>query len=95
LALVKITLRQSLADDNLGFTKEHFLITNGASEALDLAFRAICKPGDKILMHKPYYYSYVPLAEYNYIQPVFTETIKGKIDFDDFFLFVDHFGERQ
>ncbi len=67
-----------------GSDKNNFVITNGASEALDLTFRAICKPGDKILVHKPYYYSYAPLIKLNYIEPVFTETIKGKIEFDDF-----------
>lgn len=67
-----------------GSDKNNFVITNGASEALDLSFRAVCKPGDKILVHKPYYYSYVPLIKLNYIEPVFTETIKGKIKLDDF-----------
>ena len=67
-----------------GSDKDNFVITNGASEALDLTFRAICKPSDKILLHKPYYYSYVPLLKLNYIEPVFTETEKGKIQFEDF-----------
>ncbi len=67
-----------------GADKNNFVITNGASEALDLTFRAICKPGDKILLHKPYYYSYPPLLKTNHIEPVYTETIKGKIDFSDF-----------
>ncbi len=67
-----------------GSDKDNFIITNGASEALDLTFRAVCKSGDKILLHSPYYYSYVPLVKINYIEPVFTETIKGKIDLDDF-----------
>jgi len=64
--------------------KDNFVVTNGASEALDLTFRAICKPGDKILIHQPYYYSYPPLLKASYIEPVFTQTIKGKIDFEDF-----------
>jgi len=67
-----------------GSDKDSFVITNGASEALDLTFRAICKAGDKVLVHKPYYYSYPPLIKFNHLEPVFTETIKGKIDYDDF-----------
>lgn len=67
-----------------GSDKDNFVITNGASEALDLTFRAIGKPGDKILLHKPYYYSYVPLLKLNHLEPVFTETVKGKIELDDF-----------
>lgn len=67
-----------------GSDKDNFVVTNGASEALDLTFRALCKPGEKILLHQPYYYSYPPLLKASNIEPVFTETIKGKIDFSDF-----------
>ncbi len=70
--------------DFKGSTKDNFIITNGASEALDITFRTVCKPKDKILVHNPYYYSYVPLIKLNHIKPEFTETIKGKIDMDDF-----------
>ncbi len=79
-------LRESLAEEFKKFkaTKEDFVVTNGASEALDLAFRAICKPKDKILLHVPYYYSYKPLVEMNHFAPSFVKTHKGKIDIDDF-----------
>src|SRR3989338_4532156 len=77
-------LRQALSAEYKGSTKDNFVITNGASEALDLTFRALCKPGDKILLHKPYYYSYVPMIRLSHIEPVFTETEAGKIDIDDF-----------
>jgi len=77
-------LRNALSKEYPGSDAENFVITNGASEAIDLTLRAIGKIGDKILVHKPYYYSYKPLIEMNYLQPVFTETIAGKIDIDDF-----------
>ncbi len=77
-------LRQALAKQYAGSDQKNFVITNGASEAIDLALRTIGKPGDKVLLHKPYYYSYVPLVEKNYLEPVYTETIDGKIDFEDF-----------
>lgn len=77
-------LRTALAKEVVGADKDNFVITNGASEALDLTFRALCQPGDKVLLHKPYYYSYVPMLEISHIKPVFTETIAGKIDFEDF-----------
>lgn len=79
-------LRESLAIEFKKFkaAKEDFVITNGASEALDLIFRAICKPKDKILLHVPYYYSYKPLAEMNHFVPSFIQTHKGKIDINDF-----------
>ena len=35
------------------------LITIGASEAVDLALRATCDPGDEVILHEPSYVSYV------------------------------------
>lgn len=79
----QVNLRNALAKQ-YNSDAENFVVTNGASEALDLTFRAICKVGDKVLLHKPYYYSYPPLLKVNHIKAEFTETINGKIDFDDF-----------
>ncbi len=45
-------LRYSPADE--------MIITVGASEALDLAFRAIMEPGDEVLIPAPSYVSYMP-----------------------------------
>ncbi|HEY8818084.1 MAG TPA: aminotransferase class I/II-fold pyridoxal phosphate-dependent enzyme, partial [Candidatus Limnocylindrales bacterium] len=36
------------------------LITVGASEAVDLALRATCDPGDEVILHEPSYVAYVP-----------------------------------
>ncbi|HLC97076.1 MAG TPA: pyridoxal phosphate-dependent aminotransferase [Candidatus Nanoarchaeia archaeon] len=80
----QVNLREALSKQFKGSDEDDFVITNGASEALDLVFRALCRPGDKVLMHKPYYYSYPPLLQASSIESVYTETIKGKIDFDDF-----------
>ncbi|MCB9771700.1 MAG: aminotransferase class I/II-fold pyridoxal phosphate-dependent enzyme [Candidatus Omnitrophica bacterium] len=41
---------------------EEILITVGVSEGLDLAFRAILNPGDKVLIHDPCYVSYAPVV---------------------------------
>ncbi|MBR9675789.1 pyridoxal phosphate-dependent aminotransferase [Candidatus Woesearchaeota archaeon] len=78
-------LRNSLRSEflNQDADKDNFVITNGASEAIDLTFRSICKPKDKILIHAPYYYSYPPLLKANHIEPVITETIGGRIQIDD------------
>lgn len=77
-------LREALAKENKGFSKENFVITNGSSEALDLTLRVIGKPGDKILIHVPYYYAYKPLIELNHMVPLYCKTNDGKIDVDDF-----------
>ena len=36
------------------------MITVGASEAVDLALRATCDPGDEVILHEPSYVAYVP-----------------------------------
>lgn len=82
-------LRQALSEQYPESTKGDFVITNGASEALDLTLRAIAKNRDaskknKVLMLKPYYYSYPFLVKFAGMEPVFTESAKGKIDFEDF-----------
>ena len=42
------------------YPPEHTLITVGASEAIDLALRAICEEGDEILVPQPSFVSYSP-----------------------------------
>lgn len=39
---------------------DQIIVTVGVSEALDLAFRAFCNPGDKVMFHQPCYVSYAP-----------------------------------
>lgn len=40
--------------------EDEAIVTVGVSEALDLAFRAFCNPGDKVMFHQPCYVSYHP-----------------------------------
>jgi aminotransferase len=40
------------------------LITVGASEAVDLALRATCDPGDEVILHEPSYVAYVPAIRF-------------------------------
>jgi aspartate aminotransferase len=77
-------LRAGLAAEFEDADADNFVVTNGASEALDLALRVIGRGGGKILIHKPYYYSYPYLAKFNDLDPVYTETVDGKIDLEDF-----------
>lgn len=63
---------------------ENVVITNGASEAIDLCFSTLLKPGDRVLLTKPYYYAYPRLVEINKGVPTYTRLVKGKIDLDDF-----------
>ena len=79
----EVKLRESLAREYPGSTAENFVITNGASEALDLIFRGWSK-GEKVLLPRPYYYSYLPIIELAGMVPVFTDLVDGRIDLDDF-----------
>ncbi len=54
--------------------EEEILITVGVSEALDLAFRAILDPGDKILIPEPSYVSYGPVVDLAGGKPVYLKT---------------------
>ena len=46
------------------------LVTVGVSEAIDLAIRAICEPGDEILYHEPCFVSYAPTIRLAHAVPV-------------------------
>jgi aminotransferase len=50
------------------------LVTVGVSEALDLAVRALCNPGDEIIYHEPCYVSYRPLITLAHAVPKVVET---------------------
>ena len=50
------------------------LVTVGASEALDLAFRALLEPGDEVLVPAPSYVSYQPGVAFCHGVPVPVET---------------------
>lgn len=82
-----LNLRKALAKEYSKSTADNFVITNGASEAIDLTLRAISKIGRKknrILLPRPYYYSYPLLVKFAGMKPVYTNLIDGRIDFNDF-----------
>ena len=78
LGLLK--LRRAISDyvrDTFGLDyapEEEILVAVGVSEALDLAIRAICNPGDEILYHEPCYVSYGPLIRFAHGVPVVVPT---------------------
>ncbi len=61
------------------------LVTVGVSEALDIAFRALVNPGDKVLFHQPCYVSYHPSVTLTHGVAVPVPTFAR----DDFALTVD------
>jgi aminotransferase len=50
------------------------LVTVGVSEALDLAIRALCSPGDEVLYHEPCFVSYPAVIRLAHAVPVVVET---------------------
>ena len=66
-----IELRRALAATSSGCTASRYdpateiLITVGASEAVDLALRATCDPGDEVILHEPSYVAYVPAITFS------------------------------
>ncbi len=81
-------LRDALTRQYPDSSADSFVITNGASEALDLTLRVISNykmtQPKKVLMTKPFYYSYPRLVEFAGMEPVFIKTNLGRIDMDDF-----------
>ncbi len=77
-------LRAALAEKYTGSTADDFVITNGASEAIDIVLRAISKEGGTVLLPRPYYYSYPFNVRYAGMTPVYYDLVDGKIDFDIF-----------
>lgn len=55
------------------WTKE-ILVTVGVSEAIDLAIRAICSPGDEVIYHEPCFVSYAPTIRLAHATPVAVTT---------------------
>ncbi len=81
-------LREALANQYPDSAAENFVVTNGASEALDLSLRVIHSiensKSNKILMSEPFYYSYPYLVKFAGMEPVYLNTHRGRIDIEDF-----------
>ncbi|CAM3133460.1 aminotransferase class I/II-fold pyridoxal phosphate-dependent enzyme [Filibacter tadaridae] len=77
-----LELRQAVSDfftNKYGFTYDphtEITITNGASEAMDTAFRTILNPGDEVIVPAPAYTGYVPLITLAGATPIYLDTTK-------------------
>ncbi len=66
-----LELRQALSDHleaRYGVRYDparEILVTVGASEAVDLALRATCDPGDEVILHEPSYVAYSPAITFS------------------------------
>jgi len=50
------------------------VVTVGGSEAIDLAIRALCNPGDEVIIHEPSFVCYKPIARLAGATPVIIDT---------------------
>jgi len=78
-----LKLRETLASQYSGANAESFVVTNGASEALDLSLRALASPKAKVMLPRPYYYSYPFNVRFAGMESVFYDLEKGKINFEN------------
>lgn len=80
----KKELREAIAQNYPKATKENIIVTNGASEGIDLALRALYEENAKVLIPRPYYYSYPHNVKYAHMSCEYYDLIKGKIDIENF-----------
>lgn len=79
-------LRKAISKYLDGFIGVHYdpaseiIVTVGASEGLDAAFRAVCAPGDEVLVPEPCFVCYAPLVSLTGATPV---AVKCRIE-DEF-----------
>jgi len=77
-------LRTAIAKEYPNAKPEQFVITNGASEAIDLTLRAISRPGARVLLPVPYYYSYPHNVRFAGMVPDYYKLRRGKIEIESF-----------
>ena len=65
--LISVYLKERFG---VNYSADDTLITVGASEGLDLVFRAVLEPGDEVLVPAPSYVSYMPGVRLAYGVPV-------------------------
>ncbi len=56
-------IQKYYADWGMQYETKNIYITNGGSEALELAVFSLCDPGDEILVFEPYYANYTTFAK--------------------------------
>lgn len=77
-------LCRALTKIHKDFSQDDFIITNGASEAIDLVLRAISEKDSVVLLPKPYYYSYPYNVEFAGMKVDYYNLNNGKIDLEKF-----------
>jgi aspartate/methionine/tyrosine aminotransferase len=61
-------------DNDLSYTPDHIVCSNGAKQSLALAIHALCDEGDEVLVPAPYWVSYPEMARFSGAEPVVVST---------------------
>ncbi|PSQ63787.1 MAG: aspartate aminotransferase, partial [Bacteroidetes bacterium QH_10_64_19] len=61
-------------DNDLSYTPDHIVCSNGAKQSLALAIHALCDEGDQVLVPAPYWVSYPEMARFSGAEPVVIST---------------------
>lgn len=69
------------SENNINYSTDDIIVTNGGSEAILFTFLATCDPGDNVLIPEPYYTNYNSLAQIAQIEIV-PITTTPENDFD-------------
>ncbi|RYM02833.1 aminotransferase class I/II-fold pyridoxal phosphate-dependent enzyme [Sporolactobacillus sp. THM7-7] len=60
--------------------EDQIIVTNGATEALDITFRTILSRGDEVIIPAPAYVGYEPLIKLCGAEPVYVDTSKNRFE---------------
>ncbi|CDQ40286.1 aminotransferase A [Virgibacillus salexigens] len=80
-----IELRNAISkfnEQNYGIAyhpESEVIVTTGASQAIDIAFRTILSPGDEVLLPGPIYPGYEPLIRLAGAHPIYMDTTKTQL----------------
>ncbi|MFZ5969829.1 MAG: pyridoxal phosphate-dependent aminotransferase [Bacillota bacterium] len=61
-------------ENNLAYTPENIVVSNGAKHSLFNALQAICNPGDEVIVPVPFWVSYPELVKLADATPILVET---------------------
>lgn len=74
LELREAICRKLDRDNDLSYTPEQVVCSNGAKQSLALAIHVLCDEGDEVLVPAPYWVSYPEMARFSGAEPVVVST---------------------
>ncbi len=74
LELREAICRKFNRDNDLSYTPDQVVCSNGAKQSLALAIHALCDEGDEVLVPAPYWVSYPEMARFSGAEPVVVST---------------------